>query len=423
MVSEAEKTLGWSDENNTKKTPVHTWYEAKFGNPDPSKYAWDWCDGWVTYVAYHAGEEEAVRVEGGQPDTQGHVARFKAAGEWHRGADGVRRGDVVFFDWHDGNGIEHVGLALGPVKDGKLPTIEGNTLNEVAHRSRDVNNIAGYGRPKYGAGATTPVPAPPTEGGSVPSQYTPPPFPKGLRPDHNSPSARGLQRALKAGGWMRKEVPEADNYGPATQAAVAAFYRGHPALSEAAYDPEIGPKGWETLHREAYGGQKPPTKPTAPGPVTNPSPAGEPPADYHRVVYGGKTVNVRTKVMLDRARGLMGLAGHFNLTQGSYNRGVGASAGTHDGGGVVDINTSGLAINATLRALRQAGFAAWYRTPAEGFAYHIHAVAIGDREMSSAARSQVSAYARGRNGLANNRADSAPASVGRPVPDWARKYL
>lgn len=424
MVSAAVSTLGFSDENNTKKTPVHTWYEAKFGNPDPGKYAWDWCDGWITYVSWQSGNAGPVRCLSGQSYTVAHAQAFKANGEWHSGADGVRRGDILFFDWRDGAGIEHVGLALGGVTDGKVPTIEGNTLNTVAYRSRETGNIAGYGRPKYGTGVTTPAPVPPTpQEEPVPGQkYTPPPFPTGLRPGSSRPSARTLQRALKAAGYLAKSVPEADNYGPNTENAVAAFYRANPALSSGGgHDPIIGPNGWAELHREAYGGKAPATKPTPTPPVTD-TVASEPPADYRRVTYGGKRVNVRTQVMLDRARGLMSSSGQFRLTQGSYNSGVSASAGTHDGGGVVDIDTGGLNVNATLLALRRAGFAAWFRTPNEGFAYHIHAVAIGDREMSSGARSQVADYFRGRNGLANGRADTAPASVGRPYPSWARKY-
>lgn len=34
MVAAAEATLGWSDENNTVQTPIHTWYNDKFGNPE-----------------------------------------------------------------------------------------------------------------------------------------------------------------------------------------------------------------------------------------------------------------------------------------------------------------------------------------------------------------------------------------------------
>jgi hypothetical protein len=69
-------------------------------------------------------------------------------------------------------------------------------------------------------------------------------------------------------------------------------------------------------------------------------------------------------------------------------------------------------------ALRKAGFAAWLRTPAQGFSYHIHACAIGDREMASGAKNQVQAYFNGRNGLADNGSDEAP----RHWPDWADQY-
>lgn len=252
------------------------------------------------------------------------------------------------------------------------------------------------------------------------TDYTPPPFPKGLHPGGRTPSARGLQKALKDGHYMSTSVAYADTYGPSTQAAVAAFYRAHPALSEASYDPEIGPKGWEVLHREVYGEKKTNPHPPAP-PASNPT-YNEPAHDYRRVTYGGRTVNVRTKILLERTRVALGGKHEIPLFQGSYNKGVKASAGTHDGGGCVDINTSGYNVNALLRELRKAGFAAWYRTPAEGFSYHIHACAIGDREMASIARSQVRAYFNGRNGLANNGRDTAPASVGRPYPAWAAKY-
>ncbi len=410
MIDEAGKTLGWSDKNNTAKTPVHTWYEGKFGNPDPGKYAWDWCDGWVTYVAWHAGQEKAVRCLSGQSYTVAHAQAFKSSGEWHAGAEGIRRGDIVFFDW--GSGIEHVGIVTGATDTGEVQTIEGNTLNVVAKRSRARKDIAGYGRPKYGAPAPT-TPEVPT----VPGKYTAPAFPAGLRPDSAKPSAKGLQAALKAAGYMQKGIAPADNYGPSTQAAVALFHRAHPAISEAEYDPEIGPTGWKVLHEEAYGGADKPKVP-APAPQATESTAGEPAHDYRRVTYGGKTVNVRTKVMLQRAQGLMSRASEFPLTQGSYNKGVAASAGTHDGGGCVDINTNGLNVSVAVQALRKAGFAAWYRTPAQGFSPHIHAVAIGDRELASVARSQVVSYFNGRDGLAGNRADS----TARPYPKWAAKY-
>lgn len=103
---------------------------------------------------------------------------------------------------------------------------------------------------KLPAGASAPKPTPPTA-------YRPPAMPSGLRPNSISPSARGLQRALKKAGLMSKGVPEADNYGPKTQAAVARFHNRYPQFraTGVSRDIHIGPKGWAHLHELAYGGR------------------------------------------------------------------------------------------------------------------------------------------------------------------------
>ncbi len=163
----------------------------------------------------------------------------------------------------------------------------------------------------------------------------------------------------------------------------------------------------------------------APGSVPG---ATEPAANYARVSVQGKTLNVRTKTMLETAEGYaskMGVPVPFRISQGSYNAGgVSASAGTHDGGGVVDISIRHLSTTQRLnglKALRMAGFAAWERFPDEGFPPHFHAVAIGDREASASAKRQVTSYFSGKNGLAGGGADTG-AKIGRPYPDWAAKY-
>lgn len=129
-----------------------------------------------------------------------------------------------------------------------------------------------------------------------------------------------------------------------------------------------------------------------------------------KTTVSGKTVNTRTKSMLTAAGKRAGIT--MSLTQGSYNPGgVGASAGTHDGGGVVDISVSGKSaaqMTAMVKALREVGFAAWHRTPAQGFSHHIHAVAICDTDMSPSAQAQVGDYYKGRNGLASHAADDGP---------------
>ena len=101
------------------------------------------------------------------------------------------------------------------------------------------------------------------------------------------------------------------------------------------------------------------------------------------------------------------------ITQGSYTTAEPASFGTHAGGGAVDLSVMAPGtyeilyeeIDPVIRALRLAGFAAWFRdfnALYEGSPAHIHAIAIGDRELSLAAREQLAGphgYFWGYNGL------------------------
>lgn len=121
----------------------------------------------------------------------------------------------------------------------------------------------------------------------------------------------------------------------------------------------------------------------------------------------GETVNARTAAMIKEAEDKAGE--NLSLTQGSYSTGTGASEGTHDGGGAVDISISGVDdVDDTVKALRQVGFAAWHRTPAQGFDHHIHAVAISDTDMSPQAQAQIGDYYLGRNGLEGGGDDDGP---------------
>jgi hypothetical protein len=128
-----------------------------------------------------------------------------------------------------------------------------------------------------------------------------------------------------------------------------------------------------------------------------------------RVWFRGKRLNKRTVAMLLEAERRLGYK--FSIIQGSYNAGgVSASAGTHDGGGALDIwGKGGDHVWGELKVLRSVGFAIWHRTPAQGnWGHHMHGLAIGDDDLSSGARNQVTAYKNGRNGLASNRADDGP---------------
>lgn len=130
-----------------------------------------------------------------------------------------------------------------------------------------------------------------------------------------------------------------------------------------------------------------------------------------RVVWRGKQLNQRTVAMVQAAEKLA--KQQFTIMQGSYNSGgVTASAGTHDGGGAIDVAAAQLTAahrKAVVLALRQVGFAAWLRTPSQGrWPYHVHAIAVGDKDLSRGAANQVAEYRRCRNGLANRGKDDGP---------------
>lgn len=184
--------------------------------------------------------------------------------------------------------------------------------------------------------------------------------------------------------------------------------------------------------------QTPPPSPTASlTPIAPPlalnvadfEPAGcrAPVEDYTQVPVNGWTLNQRTLSMLHYAAELYGGPidiANAAITQGSYSDNGPASFGTHLGGGAVDISVVEKGsvrrvlyteLEALIRALRVAGFAAWVRDYNElstGSPIHIHAIAIGDKELSEAAQAQLTGtfgYFYGYSGV--------PQDSGVPVPD------
>jgi hypothetical protein len=152
----------------------------------------------------------------------------------------------------------------------------------------------------------------------------------------------------------------------------------------------------------------------------------KPSEDYTRIEINGNLLNQRTLEMLTTAKliygGVIDIIGDA-ITQGSYTSATEASFGTHAGGGAVDLSVMAPGtytilyedIPPLITALRSAGFAAWYRdldALYDGSPAHIHAIAIGDRELSLAAREQLAGpfgYFWGYNGL--------PQENNRPIRD------
>lgn len=126
---------------------------------------------------------------------------------------------------------------------------------------------------------------------------------------------------------------------------------------------------------------------------------------YDRVTYVGKTFDRMTVAALHATIKQMGCPYGLDAAQGSYNSSVGASAGTHDGGGAVDL----LAYQAErkCKAGRKVGWAMWIR-PAIPRLWnkHLHGILIGNARAASDAKAQVLSYRNHRDGLAGQGYDS-----------------
>jgi hypothetical protein len=137
-----------------------------------------------------------------------------------------------------------------------------------------------------------------------------------------------------------------------------------------------------------------------------------------RVRWRGVLLDSRTADMMEEVATALTGPVYVKPTQGSYSGGVSASAGTHNGGGAIDIAAAQLKPaerQVIVKAMRQVGFAAWLRTPEQAnWPYHIHGVAVqpkgkNDRGvLSYAAHRQVINYYENKNGLASGKPDDGP---------------
>jgi peptidoglycan hydrolase-like protein with peptidoglycan-binding domain len=252
------------------------------------------------------------------------------------------------------------------------------------------------------AAAASALPAVDMELVLLAAQVDPPKTGTGLTPGAAA-HVLEVERALNAKGLLASSAVDG-HYGTSTVAAYAAWQRS---------------LGYSGLDANGFPG---PTSLTALGSgrftVSRPVSAGA-----RTSTYGGEQVNARTRSMLVAADAM--LSWGLVLDQGSYSTSDPTSAGTHDGGGAVDVSATGLTTTQrweTVRALRTVGFAAWLRTPSQGsWPYHIHAVAVGDPDLSPPAADQIHDHYFGRNGLANHAADDTPAAY-RAAFTWWEKY-
>lgn len=122
-----------------------------------------WCAMFVSWAADQAGALDIIPKHAYTPSGANW---FKARGQWGSGLNGVRRGDIVFFDFPDSlRRIQHVGFVESVNADGSVNTIEGNTSGTGSQanggalmRKRRKSYIVGYGRPNYAHNPNAPKP-------------------------------------------------------------------------------------------------------------------------------------------------------------------------------------------------------------------------------------------------------------------------
>jgi len=194
MVAQAEKDIGLREPNY-----IQAWYRKRNGSAYGGNFAW--CNAAVTYWAFASGNHGEVCFGTDYAYTVYHAQKFSAKGQWTYGTSGIRRGDIIFFDWAGRDSIaaiDHVGIVTGVRADGKILTIEGNSANVCARRVRSAYEIAGYGRPKYRTTATPS--APPTAQPKPAPKYQPWPGYAWFSRVTNSPVYTQMGKRLVAEG-------------------------------------------------------------------------------------------------------------------------------------------------------------------------------------------------------------------------------
>jgi peptidoglycan hydrolase-like protein with peptidoglycan-binding domain len=118
----------------------------------------------------------------------------------------------------------------------------------------------------------------------------------------------------------------------------------------------------------------------------------------------GWTLDTRTALYFDEVNKAM--PGGVLIIQGSYNKTVDASAGTHDGPGALDLKPAAASQRTTAgynllqKIARERGGAAWFRAWKNN--YHVHIIVIGTKGLPRIAANQVTSYLNGRDGLVSN---------------------
>ncbi|WP_019148457.1 CHAP domain-containing protein [Timonella senegalensis] len=216
------------------------WYENKTGLKGYAHA--QFCAMGVSWRAAQAGALDIIPLHAYTPSGANW---FKDRGRWHVGVAGVKRGDIVYFDFPgQPNRISHVGIVESVNSDGSANTLEFNTSGtvfgdqrngRVVARKRRKSWIVGYGRPAYAKTSSTSKPS--TSKTEIQKMADKLPV---IKPGDTGAYVGRMQGLLLADGQYIGKAGIDKSNGPTTQKAVKAFQKKHKLV----VDGYFGPKSW-----------------------------------------------------------------------------------------------------------------------------------------------------------------------------------
>lgn len=201
-----------------------------------------WCDMFMTYVS-EKSPAPAMCPHGDRAYTVWHAQDFQQLDQFKTGTvSNIKQfatpGTIIFFDWNGTNtvsAVDHVGIVVKNLGDGRLIVCEGNTSDMVALRVRGADVIAAIGLPSY---VREPVTPPKDLGDSWPYK-TGTLMRKGWI---NSAGVAKVQNRINELGYRPKLIPDGD-FGSKTEAGVKWTQR----KLKIEDDGIVGPITWDKL--------------------------------------------------------------------------------------------------------------------------------------------------------------------------------
>lgn len=150
--AEAARNLSWKSEASEAEKYLRPFRAPmkKIGHIGSDPVFYNWCAAFVTWCCREAGIEIPDQPEGfwatmAKVDSWKYWARKN--GFW-RPAEGFtpRRGDIVVFEWFDGDvDLDHIGVVRGYTPGSKIiQTAEGNRHNVSVNGDRELKNVPGF---------------------------------------------------------------------------------------------------------------------------------------------------------------------------------------------------------------------------------------------------------------------------------------